>query len=231
MKDFKLEIYEKEILNEKIAFLKSLNLKKAIDFRGENININAFYDWRKNNSSILNESGIKLCSGVSKAVFIFDDLESWVIKVPFLFNPERNSPRFVRKDPCAVEADVYNEAKEEGIEQYFAGTYFFTEIDELPIYIQERAICNENDNEDIFYSYASENCDWLSIDCEDEEVCNDTLEEYIENMTEEERIEAIFGCYMDSLISFISKRNLNDFHGGNFGFINGNPVLIDYCGY
>ena len=57
------------------------------------------------------------------------------------------------------------------------------------------------------------------------------LYQEVQDMTEEERIEAIFGCYMDSLISFISKRNLNDFHGGNFGFINGNPVLIDYCGY
>lgn len=33
------------------------------------------------------------------------------------------------------------------------------------------------------------------------------------------------------MICFVQENNINDLHGGNFGYINGAPVIFDYSGY
>ena len=221
--EFKPEVAQAidEIINKVV----SLNLAKVVHRTADNKYY--FGQWCHDNYNALD--GIRADSGATKMVFFNDELEDWVIKVPFLFSPDIAPGSKGYEDFCYAEVEVYEEAVKEGLDEYFAPTYLYTMIDDIPFYVQRKAECNSDVNEDVFFSYCSNSYDKEDFESEDEYY--DAINNDAEYMEECDRLSAIFGGWITKLINFLEDRGIGDFHSANFGFIKGSPVLIDYSGY
>ena len=221
--EFKPEV--KQVIDSIIDKVVSLNLAKVVHRTADNKYY--FGEWCYEHHEEL--EGLHGDSGATKMVFLSDDLDEWVIKVPFLFSPDIAPGSKGYEDFCYAEMEVYEEAEKEGLAQYFAPTYFYTIVDDIPFYVQKRAECNSDINEDVFFSYCSNSYDREDFESEDDyySAVNDDAE-YMEDC---DRLSAIFGGWITKLINFFDDRGIGDFHAGNFGFINNEPVLIDYSGY
>lgn len=228
MKELKFKAGEQELIDSAIEFLLSINIADQVDHSAFQKS-KKLWDWKCENANAFDGHGIYVANGATKMVFIIDVLENWVIKVPFLFTPETASGTFAHCDACQAEARIYAEAVENGVSEYFAPTFLYKTVDGVPFYLQVRATCNESVNEDVIFSHVS--ADYDREDFESEDDYYDAINSEVDEMDEEDRVIAIFGGWINDLMAFINDRNLNDFHTGNFGFSNGRPVLIDYCGY
>ena len=227
MSKLNLTEYEQTVLNETIDILLKLNIAEPTnhkEFGGMR-----FSEWTWENYEILRDNGIYCDSGATKMVFIVDGLEDWVIKVPFLFSEKTAPGNFRHCDACSAEAKVFTEAVDSGLQEYFAACYHYKTVGDIPFYIQEKADCNPDNNEDILFDkvstsynredYDSEDAYYSAIHCE------------VDEMGDEERLDAFFGDWVGKLMNFLFDRELNDFHCANLGFIGLRPVLIDYSGY
>ena len=103
-------------------------------------------------------------SGCTKIVFVLDELENWVIKIDLGGLPY-----------CQREADNYAAAVKENLAEYFAATYFFTEVDGVKFYIQELLDCHDDFGDD--------------LSCEVSQACFD----YLKNTSDFEDNDDIFG--------------------------------------
>lgn len=131
-------------------------------------------------------------------------------------------PNGARWNYCALEASLYHDAKEAGLAQYFAREIYIGEVDNHPVYEQDKASILE-DMPEKDYPYArrektEEKCDSLGIDCFCPVWIEDFLDEY--GVEEYRRLE-----------KFLNEKHICDLHDGNLGYINGKPVLVDYTGY
>ena len=164
------------------------------------------------------ETPLKISHGCTKVVVYFGD-DNWVIKIPLS----------AKKEYCRKEAQNYILAHQRGLSKYFAPCYFYGVIDEIPIYLQRRV---EKDDEQIqedcyFYAY-NENAQ--EYDESDDDYA-DRVDSYIENdMEDYETVCAIIG-YSSDLLRFINMLEINDLHRGNFGYLDGRPVIFDYSGF
>lgn len=175
-----------------------------------------YFDWCQGYAKYFKDWHIKVFCGATKACIISEDLSDWVIKVGFVYSDEED-------DLCAIEADFYEEAVEEELDEFFAATYEFYSLPlpekfnlkrSIKFFIQEKAT-------------------------PDEEKTSATCEEYTGSdwNDDDDRIESLFGglvkCKkLNKLFEFIDKWDINDLHSGNFGYTSdGRVKIIDYSGY
>lgn len=139
---------------------------------------------------------------------------------PFEF---ANTPCITGKntwDYCALEVAIYEDAIEEGVAQYFAKEWQVEQIDEIPIYAQDRArILDDDEKWDADISEkTTKKCAQLDLRCFNPMWIADFFEAY----GEDEFVK---------LSKFLEKHQIHDLHSGNLGYINDMPVIVDYSCY
>lgn len=165
---------------------------------------------------------ISYFSGATRMCFITEELPGWVIKVNF---------KSIKFDYCKREADNYADAEGEGLEQYFASTYRVYECaDGRIVTVQEEVTVDEEFITDSWYNYAREHL-MNPDDYEDEDHMNDDAWDYIYDMDDYDRVEAIFGGEPE-LQNFLYEHHINDLHDGNWGESQySGIVILDFAGY
>ena len=204
----------------KEGFIEGLKYKDRGGYYSKQI-----YDWYANHEEYLIKKHITINYGETKVCIITNDLKNWVIKVDIL---RRTNPHYGENYPsyCQVEADNYRCACARGLEGYFAETYAIGALDGLEYFLQERV---EIDEDAITSSWE----DYFKTGDEDDEDM-DRIYDYVCDMNDEERLEAIYGDDKDArrLKDFIEEFEINDLHEGNYGIRkDGTVVIIDYSGY
>ena len=196
----------------------------------------SFWDWKDSVKESLDED-FDFASGCTKWVVMHPALGDWVLKFPMEQNIQRRLRRFVTEDDeepaadyCALEVRNYERAVASKLEHFFAATYKLCDYEGFPVYIQQKAECDESAYEDSFYEYCSSSYDKEDFDCDDDYY--DAVSSATDDMTDEDSVVAIFGgCAHDGLVAFIYNNIIGDLHAGNYGHVNDHPVLIDYSGY
>lgn len=171
---------------------------------------------------------VYLGTGISKAALVFTD-KDFVFKIPFDYDVEGNE----LNDYCAIEAEYYHDAEIDGVDDYFAKTYFYDFIrynghKVMPVYYQEKATPLEE-----IHGMGAE-MDSLSKEKKQELFAKTTnywgtsrlsifwVQKFIDYYGEDAY--PAFGTFIDS-------HSINDLHCGNVGFIGDRPVVFDYSGY
>lgn len=189
--------------------------------------------------------------GATKIVFV-PNRYNFVIKIPlncggeFLYDGDNIAGCYVDRilypyeradsegnwDYCKVEEKLYRKAKENKVEKFFAGTYFFKNIkvnEEIyPIYISEKV---EQNNGILYDTYHS-----------NEEECNKMYKHYKANTKYEcwgvsdEALLLLSKKYRESeiwrLLEFVRNFGITDLTNRNCGFTSdGRLVILDYSGY
>ena len=184
--------------------------------------------WIDENEELLEEMNLFISNGCTKLCLIPTNGD-WVIKINY-------NSRY--RDYCYDEVRNYNRAEAAGIGEYFAHSYELGKDYKYFIEIQEKVKTSEEDISDKFYSYASSSYD--REDFEDEETYNDAVEDNVCDMSDEERLRAVFedsdnidDTTLQKLIDFVDNYEINDLHEGNIAIrpSTGHYVLMDYSGY
>lgn len=175
-----------------------------------------------------NYTHFEMAHGVTKIVVKSDKLGDWVLKIPILNKR--------KKDFCAIEVTNYQAACEAGLEKFFAPTFFFAEIFNIPVYIQKKVYCCDSDVSDSFYDWAARQMEEYRYDYDTDDEFDDAVYEEASNLTARGSLCAMFeeenGLEdIDKLYSFCNKFHINDLHSGNYGFDNGRAVIIDFSGF
>lgn len=127
-------------------------------------------------------------------------------------------------DYCEAEVAVYEEAKAEGIEQFFVETSLVGYANYYPIYMQKKVEmfswgCHNSAEENHRKSTkAIKHCESKGLRCFQSIWIGEFLD-----------------CYgaeaFDKLYWFLRDRSIMDLHSGNLGYYNGKPVIVDYGDY
>lgn len=171
-------------------------------------------NWFRNNN--LCDADFWISSGATKVCIGHNDLRGWVIKVGYTEN--------VKKDYATYEYNVYCMAEEVGLARYFPETIYLGEFYGRPFYVQQEADCDEG----------QVTSDWY------ERLCNlykEVGEEYDPNylwdeldcMGAEDKARLCFGD--EALCNFLWEHKVGDLHEGNFGYIRGCLVIVDFAGF
>ena len=177
-----------------------------------------FCNWCDDNKDYLEDNGLALHCGETKACVLSSKLPNWVIKVGFVETDES-------EDYCAIEAGNYKSAIEEGLEKFFAAIY------ELGKWVLPEAYGLKRKITFFIQEKAEPDEELTSVTCEEYMDCD---EDCLEDL---DRVESVFGglknCKeLNRLFEFIKKWNINDLHTGNFGYTNcGDVKIIDFSGY
>ena len=139
-------------------------------------------------------------------------------------------------DYCELEAQVYEEAVKEGLEEFFAETVQVAD----KVYAQE--YCERTIDED-YYDGDCKNM-WTSFAASDyacRKLGFNKWGEYCDPNTAPAVIPEIVLYYwvtggkswtqLRRLAKFLSRHHINDLHRGNIGWVNGELKLFDYSGY
>lgn len=174
-----------------------------------------FYEWKKEVEDFL-PSTISFFNGATKAVIVMEEAD-FVIKIPFLYTWRGGAS----ENFCEIELDIYEKAKQnKEISECFASVCFGGKVYNVPFYLMERVNVDEEYNSDTIYEHYENNGYTRS------EVDNEEEEDGVRFLFEE-----FYPDVFSSLEEFIEEHGINDLHTGNFGFLNGRPVFIDYSGY
>ena len=182
-----------------------------------------------------------LASGVSKVAIIPKE-KNYVIKIPY-YGKYRKSNGIKCFDPyfssiskssdyCKSEEIIYNKAKANGLDTFFAEIEQIGKIKSIPIYVQRKAVIFE----DVYYPEDDE-----------EENLNEheisifkTITTKYSNLVEDEYLPISwmkdFICSygelaFDKLYHFLSDNDIQDLHSENIGYICERPVLVDFSGF
>ena len=204
--------------------LLNMCVEKGLDFF-ETHDRESFVDWHYDN----NMYGVDSDWGASRFV-IWEDTLPYVIKIPFIDN------RTQYKNYCEIEVEICERAMKTDIRDCFAETAFLCYYQGHPIYIMEKAICDEDE----LYLSACEAAE-NHKDMTEEFVARSEVENYsssasfssMDSMTQAEflKLEEWGEDVADKFFSFSKENNINDQHLGNFGYIDNHLVIIDYCGF
>ena len=177
-------------------------------------------------------------TGATKLVII-PGVEDFVIKIPFngQYNDLNNEGEYIFdsfisgggpnwNDYCALEVNITENARGDEFEDFILPVVKAGEWRAYPIYVQPKAepylefgahssakslervsrmkMSGEIDIERLPQEWVASCLDWLDKD--------------------EEKLKELL-CFFEEIGAF------DDLHGGNVGYYNGHPVLIDYAGY
>jgi hypothetical protein len=131
-------------------------------------------------------------------------------------------------DYCELEANIWQNANEDGFGECFAKTELVGYVHGYPIYIQTKAqvfenICSSSDTWRKHYTPEQ----LRRVSSLSEGYCLSKLDEgwlsdFLEYFGEE-----IFQNFLD----YLNTNDIEDLHAGNVGYIDSVPVLIDYAGF
>ena len=191
--------------------------------------------------------------GCSKAVFFFDELPSFVVKVPFFgqtfeYWDDVSEQYYISDDIeefygadyllgengihaennwdyCATEASIYSYAKLNKIEFFFAKTEYICTINDIPIYLSEKASeCKWEYGKGLYPSVK----------------CKSVIEKYqntfdrrpqVPNYIIEEMLKSYSQKETEDFIFFLQNSSITDLHDGNWGIINNKIKIIDYSDF
>lgn len=170
-----------------------------------------FWDWM---DEILVKFGYWAADGMTKLCIGKSDLHDWVIKVAFN-GYERYS---------ANEYEVYRAAEEAGFSHYFPETIYLCERAGKIFYLQKEALCQEESITSDWYERLREIYEEKKLEYDE-----DDLYEKVDNLEDEERVMLSFNDL--AFWNFLKQHHVNDLHEGNFGYIDGHLVIIDFGGY
>ena len=158
----------------------------------------------------VNRDDVYGCYGQTKGVLVFKDLNV-VVKMPFI----RDDFGGFMFDYCQVEARNYKVAVAEHYGSYFAPCEKLFDYMGVPVYIQQKCICDESE----VLSAISKTINEDTFGDED-----DVLDYFMEvhNIKDEEYYE---------FSEFLSDNYITDLHSCNVGFLNDELVFTDYSGY
>ena len=182
-----------------------------------------------------------LASGVSKVAIIPKE-KNYVIKIPY-YGKYRKSNGIKCFDPyfssiskssdyCKSEEIIYNKAKANGLDTFFAEIEQIGKIKSIPIYIQRKAVIFE----DVYYPEDDEeenlNEHEISIFKTITTKYSDLVEdEYLPISWMKDFICSYGELAFDKLYNFLSDNNIQDLHSENIGYICEKPVLVDFSGF
>lgn len=188
------------------------------------------YDWTNN----YKPEEFSVFAGCSKIVIVTELLQNWVLK----FDKNLGSPAWRRNVRAEDEVEYYKDAVAANVSEYFPASILHRFNDDFDCVIQERAICNEDRFSNEFYSYAETVYNSWQENCEDENEDSeydrtDRICDIKDELSDEERLCAIFGNKCGNLIEFVEQHHINDLHEGNYGVsvVDHRTVIIDFCGY
>lgn len=173
--------------------------------------------------------GIDVFCGQTRAVFIDDDENRFVLKVQYSDNDG--------VDYCASEAWAYQKACDQNLGQFFAAIACVGKFENLSLYVMEKCDVDEDHtgslSEECYYRYwLAEN--HLTDSEETKEQFYDEVDDYeyhnsdgMLNFAETE-----WG-YEDAnrVRDFLDFYQINDCHVGNWGWRDGELVITDYAGF
>lgn len=164
----------------------------------------------------LGRYGFGASAGATKTCIWHRDLDSWVIKVGHIEN--------VAKNYAKVEYENYCAAEEAGLGYYFPETVFLGEYGGQCFYVQQYAECDETEVTSEWYDRLRDQYeeDGEEYDC-------DSLWNMVYDLEDEEKAMLMFNDR--ALCEFLSDYRIGDLHEGNFGYIGGKCVIIDFSGY
>lgn len=185
-------------------------------------------EWEEEHFNFFKSLHCQIFHGETRVVVVFDDLE-WVLKFNFF-----NRPTCKDVDYNDREYRHYVAAGDRGLGEYFAAMeYLGVFEDDVDVYAQEKVEIDEDAVSDSFYQYMSENL-FGGVDTQEcsSSSLNERISEEAEYLENEDRIYAmITDGAAEDLIDFIQYYDINDLHSGNWGYRDGQPVLIDYAGF
>ena len=182
-----------------------------------------------------------LASGVSKVAIIPKE-KNYVIKIPYYGKYRKSNgikcfyPYFssISKsgDYCKSEEIIYNKAKANGLDTFFAEIEQIGKIKSIPIYVQRKAVIFE----DVYYPEDDEeenlNEREVSIFKTITTKYSDLVEdEYLPISWMKDFIFSYGELAFDKLYNFLSDNNIQDLHSENIGYICERPVLVDFSGF
>ena len=182
-----------------------------------------------------------LASGVSKVAIIPKE-KNYVIKIPYYGKYRKNNgikcfdPYFSSisksSDYCKSEEIIYNKAKANGLDTFFAEIEQIGKIKSIPIYVQRKAVIFE----DVYYPEDDEeenlNEHEISIFKTITTKYSDLVEdEYLPLSWMKDFICSYGELAFDKLYNFLSDNNIQDLHSENIGYICEIPVLVDFSGF
>ena len=182
-----------------------------------------------------------LASGVSKVAIIPKE-KNYVIKIPYYGVYRKNNgikcfdPYFSSisksSDYCKSEEIIYNKAKANGLDTFFAEIEQIGKIKSIPIYVQRKAVIFE----DVYYPEDDEeenlNEHEISIFKTITTKYSDLVEdEYLPISWMKDFICSYGELAFDKLYNFLSDNNIQDLHSENIGYICEKPVLVDFSGF
>lgn len=169
----------------------------------------SIYGWSQDD--FLRKQNIELFVGSSKVCFWHPSLGDWVIKVGF---------QDLSENYAEVEYKTYLKARECGLERYFPTTHFLGEFEETKFYLQQRAEYVPEEVHSKLIEKVSETGRYESY----------TLAwDAADNL--EDDVRAMFLFDDEALVDFLLENCVNDLHEGNFGYIDGELVIIDFSGW
>lgn len=131
-------------------------------------------------------------------------------------------------DYCEREYTNYLAAVDRELGQFFPYTDFLGELNGLKFYIQERAVCDSEYVNSVWYESLRESYEGAYED-EDEDFINSRIWDAVDDLEDDERLQMIYA--VQDLEDFINEYRINDLHEANFGFIDERLVIIDFSGY
>ena len=164
----------------------------------------------------LHTMGFGVSAGATKSCILHSDLLNWVIKV--------GHTEHVAKNYAKVEYENYCLAEEVGLGYYFPETVFLGEFGGECYYVQQYADCDETEVTSEWYDRLRDR-----YDEDGEEYDCDSLWNEIYDMEDDQKIMLMFGD--QELCQFLWDNRIGDLHEGNFGYIGGKCVIIDFSGF
>ena len=172
-----------------------------------------------------------VANGASKGVLIFKDF-SFVLKIPFIFcDGVELEGAFEANESwnyCEQEVARYEMAKDDGFQNIFLEIEYLTEINGHPIYIQPYAEILSNIN---FVQYEKKHCS--SFNEKDREIVRTLDDEegsdYLDSGWEAD-LYVLYGLdFYKEFKHYLIQNCIYDLRDENIGYINKNPVLVDYA--
>lgn len=202
--------YEREIATTLVEALCEYGLTNHLAQYGEHCT----EDWFCYNE--LGKMGFWASGGATKVCIGHNDLRNWVIKVGYTEN--------VKYDYATIEYNIYCVAEEAGFARYLPKTIYLGEFCGRAFYVQQEAECNEDLVTSDWYEHLRD-----QYEEDGEEYDSDCLWDEIYNMDDDERIMLMFND--KEFANFLWEHEIGDFHEGNFGYICGCIVLVDFGGF
>lgn len=208
--------------NEEVELAKNIVINLLEMGAGENLKslchgFHSFPKWMKENE--MERYGFEWHYGVTKVCLSCSDLGKWVIKFSF---------KDICYDYCKIEFENYCKAEKRGYSHYFPATYFLIQSYGVNFYLQEMADEAEEEIRDVLYEKMTDELIAEGEDPDGEWFC-DLVADAVEDLDDIYKIEFLFGdC---DFAVFLKENRINDLHSGNFGFIDGHLVIIDFSGY